>query len=141
MEAARARGHLAVLLEQQRPNVFKQPVADAPGPARVRVTVRYVEMLPHQDGRYEFVFPIVGRPRYVPGRPAGRQAGGRPQDTDRAPDASRITPPVTLRGTRAGRDVPIKVRMDAGVAIRDVESKSQEILVERPAPNRAVVRL
>lgn len=140
-EAAKARGHLAALLEQERPNIFTQSVTNIPPGARVRVVIRYVETLPYEDGRYEFVFPAVVGPRYIPGQPAGRQGGGWAQDTDRVPDASRITPPVTPPSTRAGHDISIEVRIDAGVPIRDVESGSHEILVERPTLNRAVVRL
>lgn len=69
-EAARAQGFVAGLLEQERPNVFTQSVANiAPG-AEVDVRISYVETLAARDGTYEFAFPMTVGPRYVPGAPA-----------------------------------------------------------------------
>jgi Ca-activated chloride channel family protein len=48
-----------------------------------------------------------------------------------------VTPP----GTRAGHDISIEVALDAGVPIDGLASKTHEILLERTAVNRAVVRL
>ena len=66
-EAARAQGYVASLLEQQRPNIFTQSVANiAPG-AEVVVQISYVELLVVSDGVYSFEFPMVVGPRYIPG--------------------------------------------------------------------------
>ncbi|HSS01158.1 MAG TPA: vWA domain-containing protein [Kofleriaceae bacterium] len=45
---------------------------------------------------WHLVLPLVVAPRYVPGTPDGRgtTGSGRAPDTDRATDASRVTPPV-----------------------------------------------
>lgn len=65
-EAARAQGFVASLLEQERPNIFTQSVANiAPG-AEIDVTIGYVETLVARDGTYEFAFPMTVGPRYVP---------------------------------------------------------------------------
>ncbi|HOL70973.1 MAG TPA: VIT and VWA domain-containing protein [Bryobacteraceae bacterium] len=140
-EAARASGRLAGLLDQQRPNIFTQSVANIMPGEQVRIEISYVETLKYEDGRYEFSFPMVVGPRYIPGRPAGRQGGGWSPDTDRVPDASRITPPVARPGTRAGHDISLEVALDAGVVIDAIESPSHEIDVERRSPEAAVVRL
>ncbi len=140
-EAAKARGHLASLLDQERPNVFTQSVANIPPGAAVEIEISYVETLGYEEGVSEFSFPMVVGPRYIPGQPAGASGGGWAPDTDRVPDASRITPPVVKPATRAGHDISLKVRLDAGVPLRRVESPTHEIEVERPAPERAVVRL
>jgi len=140
-EAARAAGRPAALLDQQRPNIFTQSVTNIRPGEKVRITISYVEVLPYQDGAYEFVFPMVVGPRYIPGLPAGRQGGGWAPDTDRVPDASLITPPVTPPFTRAGHDISIEVAVDAGLPIENLISKSHEVLIERPGPDRALVRL
>src|SRR5262244_901031 len=101
-EAAREAGQTASLLDQERPNIFTQSVANiAPG-AEVKITISYVEFLKYEAGTYEFVFPMVVGPRYIPGQPIGEQAsptgatngGGWAPDTSQVPDASRITPQV-----------------------------------------------
>lgn len=125
-EAARAAGHVAGLLDQERPNIFTQSVANIMPGEQVKITISYVETLKYEDGTYEFSFPMVVGPRYIP---------------KGLPDASRITPPVTRPGTRAGHDISLEVALDAGVALDTVQSSSHEVMVERPNLHAAVVRL
>src|SRR5256714_12475014 len=66
-EAARSAGQVAGLLDQERPNIFTQSVANIMPGERITVTISYVETLKYQDGAYEFVFPMVVGPRYIPG--------------------------------------------------------------------------
>ncbi|HEY0378534.1 MAG TPA: VWA domain-containing protein, partial [Pyrinomonadaceae bacterium] len=125
--AAKANGQVASLLDQERPNIFTQSVANIMPGEKVVVRISYVETLKYEDGAYEFVFPMVVAPRYIPGTAAGTNPGG----TTQVPDASKITPPVTPKGTRAGQDISVEVRLDAGVPLDEVQSKSHEIDVER----------
>ncbi|MGA9770704.1 MAG: VIT and VWA domain-containing protein [Blastocatellia bacterium] len=140
-EAARRAGNVASLLDQERPNIFTQSVANiAPG-EKVSVTISYVETLKYEDGSYEFVFPMVVGPRYVPGAPTGKQGGGWSPDTTHVPDASRITPPVAAKGTRAGHDISIEVALDAGVPLDGLKSTNHEVDSERLTAHSAFVRL
>lgn len=68
-EAAKASGYVASLLEQERPNIFTQSVANIEPGATVLVEISYVELLERRDGVYSFTFPTVVGPRYVPGTP------------------------------------------------------------------------
>ena len=140
-EAARAAGHVAGLLDQERPNIFTQSLANIMPGEKVKVTISYVEFLKYEAGSYEFVFPTVVGPRYIPGQPVGRTGGGWAPDTTQVPDASRITPPVAKPGTRAGHDISIEVALDAGVPIDGLACRTHETFIERPSPTRAVVRL
>src|SRR5687767_6186713 len=124
-EAARSNGQIASLLDQERPNIFTQAVANILPGEKVIIEISYVETLKYEDGAYEFVFPMVVGPRYIPGNPTGKQGGGFASDTDKVPDASRITPKVSK--DRAGHDISIEVKLDAGVAIESVGSKSHQI--------------
>ncbi len=124
-EAARRRGHVAGLLDQERPNLFTQSVANIMPGEKVRITISYVETLKFADGAYEFGFPMVVGPRYTP----------------RRVDASRITPPVTPPNTRAGHDIDILVKLDAGVPIDSLKSMTHEVDMERPSVHEATVRL
>jgi len=126
-EAARAAGQLAGLLDQERPNVFTQSLANLMPGASVTVRIEYVEPLVFEDGRFTLSVPTVVGPRFNP--------------PGSVPDAARITPPVTPEGTRAGHDLSIAVEVEAGVPIAGVESRLHEIVVERPGPTRARVRL
>ncbi len=140
-EQAKARGHLASLLDQERPNIFVQSVANIPAGAAVKVVISYVETLKYEEGAYEFSFPMVVGPRYIPGSPVGRSGGGWAPDTDQVPDASRITPPVARPGTRAGHDISLRVSLDAGVPVDRIASKTHEVDVQRRGRSGAEIRL
>ena len=140
-EKAKSTGHVAALLDQERPNIFTQSVANILPGEQVTVTISYVETLRYEVGSYEFVFPMVVGPRYIPGQPTGYQATGWAPDTNRVPDASRITPWVAAKGTRAGHDISLEIALDAGVPIQEMRSKTHEIDVERKGASRATVRL
>jgi len=140
-ERARRTGHVAALLDQERPNIFTQSVANILPGEQVTVTIGYVETLRYEGGSYEFVFPMVVGPRYIPGQPIGQQAGGWAPDTKRVPDASRITPWVAANVNRAGHDISLELTLDAGVPIQDLRSQTHDIDVDRKTASRASVRL
>ncbi len=140
-EDAKAAGHMAALLEQERPNIFTQSVANIEPGNKILVTIRYVEDLAYDHGSYKFVFPMVVGPRYIPGQPTGRQAGGWAPDTDQVPDASRITPPVLKPDERSGHDIRVSVRLDAGVPIQGLRSKSHEVDIRSEGDSAARVIL
>ncbi len=136
-----ARGNLAGLLDQERPNVFTQRIANLrPGEA-VEVVIHYVEDLHYDHGTWRLVFPTVVGPRFIPGAPTGTTGHGWSPDTDRVPDASRITPPVLLPGERSGHDLAIRVELAPGFAIRDLGSSSHRIVTDRQGRDRAVIEL
>ncbi len=66
-EAARKRGYVASLLEQERPNIFTQSVANIEPGAEIDIEISYVELLQSKDGTFSFDFPMVVGPRYIPG--------------------------------------------------------------------------
>jgi len=140
-EAAKNNGQTASLLEQERPNIFTQSVANILPGEQIKITISYVETLKYEDGSYEFVFPMVVGPRYVPGNATGAQGNGFAPDTDRVPDASRITPKPPPPGMRAGHDISIDVVLDAGVPLDAINAKTHEVLLERPDIRRAHISL
>jgi Ca-activated chloride channel family protein len=140
-EAAKAGGQRASLLDQERPNIFTQSVANIIPGEQLKITISYVETLKYEDGSYEFVFPMVVGPRYVPGTASGEQGKGFSLDTNQVPDASRITPRPAPAGMRAGHDVSLDISLDAGISLEAIDSRTQEVDVDRPDGHRAHVRL
>ncbi len=138
-ERAKSEGRRAALLDQERPNVFTQSVANLLPGERVKVVLRYVAPLRYDDGSFEFNFPMVVGPRYIPGQalPGQPQGNGCSPDTDRVLDASRITPPQE----RTGRDISVRVHLDAGFPIEDLSSVSHRLVVERGSMRTAEVEL
>lgn len=134
-EQAKREGRTTGLLEQERDNVFTQSLANIRPGEQIEVTIRYTDSLKFEGGDYEFVFPMVVGPRYIPGTPIGPEG-----DTDQVPDASRITPPVLKPGTRSGHDINVTVAIEAGVPIQSVQSTSHQIQVQEEG-NRVRVQL
>ena len=128
-DAAKTKGQVASLLDQERPNIFTQSVANILPGEKVKITISYVETLKYEAGSYEFVFPMVVGPRYVPAAMAA------------APDTARILPPVIPEGMRAGHDVSLDITIDAGVPIDLIGSKTHVLDVERNDPRYANVKL
>lgn len=66
-EAARDAGRVASLLEQERPNIFTQSIANIEPGATIDIEISYVELVTERDGAFQFDFPTVVGPRYIPG--------------------------------------------------------------------------
>src|ERR1043166_3626570 len=152
-DAARARGQVAALLNQQRPNIFTQAVANILPGQKINVTISYVETLKYDEGAYEWSFPMVVGPRYMPVSEENREVQAttetptEPAETadstaaERVPDADKINPPVMPDGMRAGHDISIEVNIDAGVPLVGLESKTHEIEALQPGSGKGIVRL
>ena len=121
---AKQLGKVASLLDQERPNIFTQQVANILPGQQIRVTISYVETLKYEDGSYEWSFPMVVAPRY---HPAG--------------DVSVPSPPRPPDGMRVSHDVSLEIKLDAGVPIAGVNSTTHEIEVQQLDEKRAVVTL
>ncbi|HJT35265.1 MAG TPA: VIT domain-containing protein [Pirellulales bacterium] len=111
-DQAIAAGHRASIAEEERSGTFSLRVGNLPPGEDVSVELTLVGPLTVAHGEAEFRFPLVVAPRYVPGVPlAGPSVGsGVAPDSDQAPDASRVTPPVLLPG------FPNPVRLSLEVA-------------------------
>lgn len=139
-EAARNRGQTASLLEQERPNIFTTSVANIRPGHPIEVTLEYVATVRYERGRYELAFPTTVGPRFIPGRPTGAAGTGWAPDTDRVPDASRITPPVAPTA-RSGHDIALRVNIDAGVPVGMPTSPTHDVVTRRLGPSRVRAEL
>ena len=140
-EAAKSGGQVASLLNQERPNIFTQSVANILPGEKVKITISYVETLKYEAGSYEFSFPMVVGPRYMPGTASGQKGSGASPDTTQVPDASNISPKLVPEGMRSGYDVSLDIMLDAGVPLDDIKGKSHEVELERLSAHSAHIRL
>lgn len=131
-EDARDAGQTAALLEQERPNMFTQSVANIlPGEA-IEVVIHVVQPLEYEDGGYEWAFPTVVGPRFIPAQGTGVAGGA-------ADDAERLSSPVSAE--RTGHDLNLHVTVDAGVPLQGVHSPSHDIDVIEDGDGRVDVAL
>jgi len=121
-ETAKTEGKTASLLDQERPNIFTQAVANILPNEKIVIEISYVETLKYEDGSYEFVFPMTVAPRYMP---------------NSVKDANKISPPIAA--TRGGHDISIEVNLDAGVPIEEIRSNSHRVETLNLSPNNAKI--
>jgi hypothetical protein len=100
-EDARESGFVASLLEQERPNIFTQSVANIEPGATVKVRIATIELVERKDGVSQYAFPMVVGPRYIPGRSS--LAG---DAMPRLPEGWAVREGLVLRGPAAAETEP-----------------------------------
>ena len=125
-EQAKTEGKTASLLDQQRPNIFTQSIANIMPGDKIFIEISYVETLKYEDGQYEFVFPMTIGPRYIP-------------KSVNPIDAQNISPKIAE--TRNGSDISIEVNLDAGVPTAGIYSNSHPIALTNLSAGSARVSL
>jgi Ca-activated chloride channel family protein len=135
---AKAVGHTAALLEQGKPNVFEQHIANIAPRETIKVRFQYVELLDYLDGEYTIAFPLVVGPRYRPADRGASPVGSRMAGTP-ARDGELSIPYIDA--SLADSVVSFTANIDAGVPVLSVESPSHDLVVDDPADTRRTVTL
>lgn len=155
-QKAKKAGKKASLVEQQRPNIFSNRVANI-GPGEL-ITVRldYVQQVEFAQGEFSLRFPMTITPRYIPGialsKPDDEEAHeslelnpylGWAQPTDSVPDADAITPllnPNTGSDTSPINAIEVTADLDVGMPLAKVDAAYHELAMAR-SNNRYEIRL
>lgn len=66
-QKAKAAGKKAALVEQQRPNLFTNNIANIPPGETIEITLEYNQVVRYDHGMFELRFPLTSTPRYFPG--------------------------------------------------------------------------
>jgi len=144
-KAARAAGKRAALLEQQRPNLFTNKVANiAPGET-IQVNIRYLQPVAYDGGAFSLRMPTTLTPRYIPGQPiplralAGRElelvteSSGWALPTNQVADAPAITPFMKTVGelqTVGSHKIAIEVELHGGLPLAQINSPYHRIDIQ-----------
>ena len=138
-DEAKRQGYVASLLTQERPNVFRQSVANIEPGRQIDVTIRYFHTLAYDDGWFEFVFPMVVGPRFNPPGSTdgiGAVARGRSGISNQRTEVEYLKP-----NERNGHDLALHVDLDAGVPIEEILCRSHAVTREAVTPERLTVAL
>ena len=133
-EQARREGKKVSLIEQERPNLFTNSVANIGPHEDIVIEIEYQQVLRYDTGEFRLRFPLAITPRYIPGtalpqnEEVSRFSGdGWAMDTRQVPDASRITPPV-WQGKEKINPVSLTMHLNAGFPIAGLESPYHAIV-------------
>ena len=155
-QKAKKAGKKAALIEQQRPNLFTNRVANiAPGETIV-VRLDYVQQVDFSNGEFSLRFPMTITPRYIPGAALSETEDaqseavfdlnpylGWAQPTDQVPDADAITPvlhPGSGADLASVNIIELTAQLDAGMPLAKVEASYHELAMSRSS-NRYDIRL
>lgn len=141
-EKAAAAGIKASLVEQERPNMFTNSVANIGPRETVVVQIEYQETVRLDHGKFELRVPLVVGPRYIPGQGTPMLTVSSEGTSGRSvPDASRISPPVMHPKFGKINPVSLKVKLKSGVALDAVQTLYHHANVSRVDERTAVLEL
>jgi Ca-activated chloride channel family protein len=146
-ETAKASGQKTSLVEQLRPNLFTNSVANIGPHEQVVVQIDYQEPVRLSGDEFSLRVPLVVAPRYNPApitQTADLAADGSGWGTsaDPVPDRDKITSPVLDPRINAPVNaVSIKVRLQAGFALGDVKSHHHAVNTETIDAQTQVISL
>ncbi len=66
-QKAKAAGKRVALIEQERPNLFTQNLANIGPNEEVTIILEYQDTIQYDSGRFSFRFPMTMTPRFMPG--------------------------------------------------------------------------
>src|SRR5258706_2249626 len=144
-EAAKRSGRKATLIEEERPNIFTNSVANIGPGETVVVQIEYQEPVHRSGNPSSLRVPLVVAPRYNPAPVVqtvdlGRRGWG--EANDPVPDRDRITPPVLdPRVEPPTNPVAITVHLNAGFPLGDVKSHHHAVKIDAPSDDVRVIRL
>jgi Ca-activated chloride channel family protein len=148
---AKREGRKASLVEQQRPNLFTNAVANIGPGEQVRVLIEYQQALQYDNGEYRLRFPLAVTPRYEPAEEKGSDplspirlavAGGHSaaEKGDPAPSSPVLHPAYAPAGGGVN-PVAIGVVIDSGVPLAKVSSSYHDAVVEKESAARTILTL
>jgi Ca-activated chloride channel homolog len=144
---AKAAGRKTTLLEQERPNLFTNSVANIGPGETVLVQIEYQEPVRQSADGFSLRVPLVVAPRYNP-KPVLQTVdfapGGQGWGTaaDPVPDRERIEPPVLdPRSSAPTNPVTIAIRLQAGFALGEVRSHHHEVRIEERGADARLIGL
>ncbi|MCH4543390.1 MULTISPECIES: marine proteobacterial sortase target protein [Brucella/Ochrobactrum group] len=137
-EQAKSEGKKATLIEQQRPNVFTNAVANIGPHEKVVIQIEYQQAVRLSDDRFSLRVPLVVAPRYNPDNASpvvqevemkngwGKSSDSGKPDTYNSPLRTPLAPPAALRTN----PVTISVNLKAGFPLGKVESLYHRIRID-----------
>jgi Ca-activated chloride channel family protein len=133
-EQAKQQGKRTSLVEEERPNIFTTSVANIGPGDHITVEIEYQETIRYDSGQFQLRFPMAVGRRYIPGTPViiehqAPKGTGTILDTDRVPDASRITPPVQTPSQGSINPLSVSLTLQPGMPVSKVESLYHPIVV------------
>jgi len=146
-EEAKSQGKKAALLEEQRPNIFTNQVANIGPGETIVIQIEYQQSVHQSTGVFSFRFPMVVAPRYNP-QPVvqavdvNSSTGYDVADDAIAPSPDKIEAPVLdPRQNARINPVTLSVHLKPGFPLAEITSPFHKITVSKTSDDIAEVSL
>ena len=145
-EDAKAEGKKAALLEQQRPNIFTNQVANIGPGETIVVQIEYQQAVHQSGGEFSLRFPMVVAPRYNPApivQSVEFNGGtGFAVTNDPVENRDKIEPPVLDPEKNAKiNPVSLTVNLKAGFPLGEVKSPFHDVTLTEPDAQTRLIAL
>lgn len=160
-KAAKAAGKKTGLLEQHRPNLFSQKIANIAPKETIVVKLRYIQTVSYQDDTFSLRFPMTITPRYIPGHSQHlpknedtetaepiqtvkidqEHGWGWANNTDEVNDANLITPPMVENNrteTHIINPIELTIELNAGLPLAAIDSAYHSISVSKTGSQHTI---
>ncbi|CDM58546.1 MULTISPECIES: marine proteobacterial sortase target protein [Rhizobium] len=145
-EQAKAEGKKAALLEQQRPNIFTNQVANIGPGETIVVQIEYQQAVHQSGGEFSLRFPMVVAPRYNPAPIVQtvefNNGAGFAIPNDPVENREKIEAPVLdPRDNAKINPVALTVNLKAGFVLGDVTSSFHDVDIQQDGDQNRMISL
>ncbi|MDM7850154.1 marine proteobacterial sortase target protein [Pseudochrobactrum kiredjianiae] len=138
-EKAKSEGKKAALIEQQRPNIFTNAVANLGPNEKIIIQIEYQQAVRLSDNRFSLRVPLVVAPRYNPENnepiveTTDIQSGWGQQKTKptQGSDNNAIETPLVMPDEDRINPVTITVNLKAGFPATDIKSLYHPVRIDQ----------
>ncbi|WP_164503540.1 marine proteobacterial sortase target protein [Pleionea sediminis] len=141
-QEAKKAGKKASLVEQHRPNVFSNRIANIGPYEQIEVTIEYQQDIEiNEFGELSFRFPMTMTKRYTPSSKLIEDFGDLKNGFQWSPsDVKKMNFPQK-DGQSEGGNVSLTVNLEAGLSIDYVESSTHELTKHYRSPSSRLITL
>jgi len=125
-EKAKQQGKTASLLNQERPNIFTQKIANILPWDNIKIEISYFQTLKYDSWEYSYEFPMVVWPRYNPAS---------------VKDSGNITSPTISKRNRNWHTIDVTLKINSWVSIKWLNSISHDVDVKKLSDTEAEISL
>ena len=138
---ARGQGRRAALVEQHRPNMFSNEVANIPPGGRIAVELHYLQRLRFDHGKFSLRFPMVVAPRFDPAARSRKLTSLTPGTARQVGNPAVVIPVRNPANSPPLNPVSLTVNLDAGMSLDAVASTSHKLVIEKTGTGQRRIEL
>jgi Ca-activated chloride channel family protein len=157
-EQAKQEGKKASLIEQQRPNLFTNSVANIGPGETVTITIEYQQTIEYKNKQFRLRFPMTISPRYLPATPINVEFSklGWAQTNSLDPKLNHLSEQNQFKGqsansgsdtkaskanTELSNNISLKVNLQVGFALNTISSEFHPVKTVEASKNQYQITL